>query len=169
MHYTTLYSSPLGGILLAGTDSHLTGLWFKDQKYVMANLPADSVHIDKKHPLPYALSESIRWLDIYFAGKNPKFMPPLHLTGTTFQMEVWENLKKIPYAETTTYGEIASIIAKQRRISSMSAQAVGNAVGHNPISIIVPCHRVLGANGALTGYAGGIERKKALLMLEQIL
>ena len=168
MHYTTHYHSPLGEIILAGTDTHLTGLWFKDQKYVMASLPENTIHKDEHTSLPCALSESLRWLDIYFSGTNPDFTPPVHLTGTAFQMEVWEILKNIPYGESMTYGEIASVLAKHRGLSSMSAQAVGNAVGRNPISIIIPCHRVIGANGSLTGYAGGIERKQVLLTLENI-
>ena len=166
MHYTTLYHSPLGEIILAGTDTHLTGLWFKDQKHVMANLPKNTMHKDENLSLPCALNESLHWLDIYFSGKMPDFTPPVHLSGTAFQMEVWNLLKDIPYGKTTTYGNIASALAKQRRAASMSAQAVGNAVGRNPISIIIPCHRVIGANGTLTGYAGGIERKKALLISE---
>ena len=168
MHYTTLYHSPLGEIILAGTDTHLTGLWFKDQKYVMANPAANSIYIEEKDLLPHILQITIHWLDIYFSGANPDFTPPVHLTGTAFQMEVWEILKNIPYGESMTYGEIASVLAKHRGLSSMSAQAVGNAVGRNPISIIIPCHRVIGANGSLTGYAGGIERKQALLTLENI-
>ena len=168
MLYTIIYPSPLGDIMLAGTNSHLTGLWFKNQKYFMANLPENAIPLENNDPLPHALSESRRWLNIYFSGINPDFLPPLKLNGTPFQIEVWEILKNIPYGQTMTYGEIASMIAKQRELSSMSAQAVGNAVGRNPISIIVPCHRVIGANGSLTGYAGGIERKCALLNLEKI-
>jgi len=166
MHFTTTYRSPLGDILLAGTDTHLTGLWFMDQKYVKATLPPDAIHLKTSSELPTSLRESIRWLDIYFSGINPDFMPSLQPSGTVFQMEVWEILKDIPYGKTMTYGEVASVLAKQRGIISMSAQAVGNAVGRNPISIIIPCHRVIGANGTLTGYAGGIERKHALLILE---
>lgn len=168
MHYTTICPSPLGDIIIAGTDSHLTGLWFKDQKYFMANCPENAISLENNDSLPHALAESRRWLNIYFSGINPDFTPPLKLNGTAFQLEVWEILKNIPYATTITYGEIASLLAKQRGISSMSAQAVGNAVGRNPISIIIPCHRVIGSNGTLTGYAGGIERKQALLILEGI-
>ena len=107
-----------------------------------------------------------RWLDIYFQGEAPDFTPPLRLAGTPFRKVVWEILLTIPYGQTMTYGEIASKIAEQKGIERMSAQAVGNAVGHNPIGIIVPCHRVVGSDGKLTGYAGGMERKKALLALE---
>ena len=168
MYYTTIYPSPLGDIILAGTASHLTGLWFKDQKYFMATCPENAIPLENNASLPDALSESRRWLNIYFSGINPDFLPPLKLNGTPFQTEVWEILKNIPYGKTMTYGEIASLLAKQRGISSMSSQAVGNAVGRNPISIIIPCHRVIGSNGTLTGYAGGIERKQALLILEGI-
>ena len=168
MHFTTTYRSPLGDILLAGTDTHLTGLWFMDQKYVKATLPSDTIHLRNSSKLPTSLCDSIRWLDIYFSGINPDFMPALQPSGTVFQMEVWEILKSIPYGNTTTDGNIASLLAKQRGIISMSAQAVGNAVGRNPISIIIPCHRVIGANGTLTGYAGGTDKKLALLKLENV-
>ena len=110
--------------------------------------------------------ETKKWLDIYFDGKEPDFTPRLHLQGSPFRMEVWEILLKIPYGKTTTYKEIAERVAAQRGIPSMSAQAVGGAVGHNPVSIIVPCHRILGTDGSLTGYAGGVEKKKSLLSLE---
>ena len=167
MYYSTLYHSPLGEILLAGTEIHLTGLWFRDQKHFAAKLSPEHIYIEDSQNLPASLSQSIRWLDIYFSGKNPDFMPVTHLTGTSFQLKVWEILKTIPYGETMTYGEIASVISRQCGNVSMSAQAVGNAVGRNPISIIIPCHRVIGANGKLTGYAGGIERKQSLLTLEK--
>ena len=111
--------------------------------------------------------EAGRWLDLYFAGQEPPFTPPLFLRGTVFQRAVWERLLCIPYGETTSYGSIAASLAKEQGRESMSAQAVGSAVGHNPISLIIPCHRVLGADGSLTGYAGGIEKKKCLLKLEQ--
>ena len=107
-----------------------------------------------------------RWLDIYFSGQQPDFMPPLHMSGTPFQMAVWETLREIPYGQTTTYGAIARKIARQRGVSKMSAQAVGQAVGRNELSILVPCHRVVGTNGSLTGYAGGIDKKIQLLQLE---
>lgn len=108
------------------------------------------------------------WLDIYFEGREPDFMPPLHLIGTDFRKEVWKILLQIPYGQTVTYGEIAEELAKSRGIRRMSAQAVGGAVGHNNISIIVPCHRVIGADGSLTGYAGGMEIKARLLWLEGV-
>jgi len=169
MHYTTSYHSPLGEMFLASTNTHLTGLWFKDQKYFMASLPEKVIHLEDHTSLTSVLYEGIRWLDLYFSGTDPQFVPPIQLAGTRFQMDVWEILRYIPYGKTMTYGEIASILAKQRRIPSMSAQAVGNAVGHNPVPIMIPCHRVIGSNGSLTGYAGGIERKRALLTFENVL
>lgn len=112
-------------------------------------------------------AEAKRWLDIYFSGKEPDFSVPLHFTGTEFQNEVWELLLAIPYGQTTTYGELARRIAGKRGVKHMSAQAVGGAIGHNNISVIVPCHRVVGTNGSLTGYAGGIDKKVKLLELEK--
>lgn len=162
MQYTNHYQSPLGGILLAGDETGLTGLWFDGEKYFADNL--DPEHVEKDLPL---FRETKRWLDIYFSGSEPDFMPPLHMTGSPFQLAVWEILRKIPYGSTTTYGEIARMIAAQRGLPRMSAQAVGGAVGHNEISIIVPCHRVVGTNGSLTGYAGGISKKAKLLSLEK--
>lgn len=112
------------------------------------------------------LREVRRWLDIYFSGHEPDFMPPIHMIGSDFQLTVWELLTQIPYGETTTYGELAKRVAQKRGLPCMSAQAVGGAVGHNEISIIVPCHRVVGTGGSLTGYAGGVDRKQKLLTLE---
>lgn len=162
MQYISHYKSPLGNILLAADDTGLTGLWFEGQKYFALYL--DKEHQEKELPI---LKEAKRWLDIYFSGKEPDFTVPLHFTGTEFQNEVWEILYAIPYGKTTTYGEIARQLAKKRGLERMSAQAVGGAVGHNEISIIVPCHRVVGANGSLTGYAGGIDKKVQLLTLEK--
>lgn len=161
MQYISHYHSPLGDILLAADSAGLTGLWFEGQKYFALYL--DKEHEEKELPV---FEEAKRWLDIYFSGKNPDFQVPLHFTGTDFQNEVWEILYAIPYGQTTTYGEIAAQLAKKRGLPRMSAQAVGGAVGHNEISIIVPCHRVMGASGSLTGYAGGIEKKIELLRLE---
>lgn len=161
MQYTSHYQSPLGAILLAADDTGLTGLWFEGQKYFALHL--DEEHEEREIPL---FTDVKHWLDLYFAGKNPDFSVPLHLMGTEFQKEVWEILCTIPYGKTTTYGNIARQIAKKRGLDHMSAQAVGGAIGHNPVSIIVPCHRVLGTNGSLTGYAGGIEKKISLLTLE---
>ena len=162
MEYTSHYLSPLGGILLSGDEIGLTGLWFEGQKYFALSL--DKEHEEKEIPL---FEEVKQWLDIYFSGKEPDFTVPLHFTGTAFQNEVWEILCTIPYGQTMTYGEIAKQIAVRKGLLHMSAQAVGGAVGHNEISIIVPCHRVVGTNGSLTGYAGGIDRKRKLLKMEQ--
>lgn len=161
MQYTTTYQSPLGEILLAADEIGLTGLWFDGEKYYAWNL--DENHEEKEVPV---FQEAKRWLDIYFSGREPDFMPPMHMLGTAFQREVWEILRTIPYGETTTYGGIAAKIAKKRGLTRMSAQAVGNAVGRNELSILIPCHRVVGTNGSLTGYAGGIDKKTALLKLE---
>lgn len=162
MQYRNHYHSPFGEILLAADEIGLTGLWFEGQKYFALNLHC--VHEERELPI-FDLVK--RWLDIYFSGQEPDFTLPLHFTGTPFQNEVWEVLYTIPYGKTTTYGEIAKQLAVKKGLPHMSAQAVGGAVGRNKISIIVPCHRVVGANGSLTGYAGGIEKKIALLQLEK--
>ena len=161
MTYIRHYHSPLGGILLAADEIGLTGLWFDGEKYFADNLPAE--HIEQETPV---LSAAVRWLDTYFSGKEPDFTPPLHPIGSPFRQAVWAILLKIPYGKTVTYGEIARQIAAQQGLPKMSAQAVGGAVGHNEISVIIPCHRVVGTGGSLTGYAGGIDRKTALLELE---
>ena len=158
---TCHYDSPLGGILLAADEIGLTGLWFDGEKYFADNLPAE--HAARETPV---LLETKRWLDIYFTGKEPNFTPPLHPIGSAFRQSVWQILLQIPYGKTTTYGEIARQLAEKQGLSRMSAQAVGGAVGHNEISIIIPCHRVVGTNGSLTGYAGGIDKKMKLLKLE---
>lgn len=163
MQYISHYQSPIGDILLAADDIGLTGLWFEGQKYFALYL--DKEHEEKEIPV---LKRTKDWLDIYFAGKEPDFSVPIHFTGTDFQNEVWEILCSIPYGQTMTYGEIGKKIAAKRGLKSMSAQAVGGAVGHNGISVIVPCHRVVGANGSLTGYAGGIDKKIKLLQLEKV-
>lgn len=162
MIFTQHYDSPLGGILLVADETGLRGLWFDGQKYFARSLPAE--HIEQNTP---ALTEAKRWLDIYFAGKEPDFLPPLHPAGSAFRQSVWEILLKIPYGQTITYGDIARQLAAKRGLANMSAQAVGGAVGHNEISVIIPCHRVVGANGSLTGYAGGIDKKIKLLELER--
>lgn len=162
MQYTSRYRSPLGEMLLAADESGMTGLWFAGQKYFARHL--DKEHAEKEIPLFATVKQ---WLDVYFAGSEPDFTVPLHFTGTAFQNEVWGILCAIPYGQTTTYGEIAKQLAARRGLPHMSARAVGGAVGHNPISILVPCHRVVGLGGSLTGYAGGLERKRCLLALEQ--
>ena len=156
------YDSPMGGILLAADEIGMRALWFNGQKYFARDLPAERV--EQSTPV---LAEAKRWLDIYFAGHEPDFLPPLRPVGSAFRQEVWDILLQIPYGQTTTYGEIARRLAEKRGLPRMSAQAVGGAVGHNEISIIIPCHRVVGTNGSLTGYAGGIEKKVKLLELEQ--
>ncbi|MDO4545774.1 MAG: methylated-DNA--[protein]-cysteine S-methyltransferase [Bacillota bacterium] len=161
MQYISQYQSPMGDILLAADDTGLTGLWFEGQKYFALYL--DENHMEKELPV---LTQTKKWLDVYFSGKEPDFKVPLHFTGTDFQNDVWEILYSIPYGQTTTYGEIAKKLAAKRGLKRMSAQAVGGAVGRNEISVIVPCHRVVGTNGSLTGYAGGIDKKIALLKLE---
>lgn len=161
MIYTYKYKSPLGRILLAADEVGITGLWFEGQKYFGNTLP--DKHISQETEI---LAEAKKWLDVYFSGKEPKFTPPLHPKGSTFRQAVWQILLQIPYGQTITYGEIARKIAETKNTSRMSAQAVGGAVGHNEISIIIPCHRVVGTNGSLTGYAGGIDKKISLLELE---
>lgn len=161
MQYISHYQSPIGNILLAADNIGLTGLWFEGQKYF-------ALYLDKeREEREIPLFEKVKhWLDIYFSGREPNFSLPLHFTGTDFQNEVWKILCTIPYGQTTTYGAVAKRIASEKGLQSMSAQAVGGAVGHNEISIIVPCHRVVGKNGSLTGYAGGIDKKVKLLNLE---
>lgn len=163
MIYIDTYISPLGSMTMAGSERGITGLWFDGQKYFGANLPEE--YNTKKLPI---FEETKEWLDLYFQGKEPDFTPQLSLKGSPFRMTVWEILLAIPYGQTITYGEIAARVAKEKDMPHMSAQAVGGAVGHNPISIIVPCHRLVGANGSLTGYAGGIDKKIELLKLEKV-
>lgn len=158
MHYTEHYESPIGGITLGSDGTALTGLWFDEQKYFADTL--ENEHKEKELPV---FTETKRWLDIYFSGKAPDFTPPLAMLCSDFRKSVRELMLQIPFGSTMTYGEIAAEIAKQRGLSRMSAQAVGGAVGHNSISLIIPCHRVVGTNGSLTGYAGGIDKKIWLL------
>lgn len=160
MNYISHYHSPLGGITLASDGEALTGLWFDGQKYFGSTLGAGPE--EKELPV---FARTREWLELYFGGKKPEFTPPLSFETTPFRKQVWELLLTIPYGGTTTYGEIAKRI-EEKTGRKTSARAVGNAVGHNPVSLIVPCHRVMGAGGTLTGYAGGIEKKKKLLLLE---
>lgn len=155
MLFLTHYASPLGPILLAADETGLTGLWFEGQKYFPSFLGVD--YQEQETPI---LTETVRWLDVYFSGKDPGFLPPLHPQGSPFRQTVWDILLTIPRGQTITYGEIA------RLLGVCCAQAVGGAVGHNPISILIPCHRVVGSDGSLTGYAGGLDRKTRLLQLE---
>ena len=162
MTFTQQYDSPLGGMLLAADEIGLTGLWFGGQKYFARGLPAERT--ERSTPV---LTEAKRWLDLYFSGREPDFIPPLHPAGSAFRRAVWQILLQVPYGQTITYGEIARQLAEKRGLARMSAQAVGGAVGHNAVSVIIPCHRVVGTNGSLTGYAGGIGKKVRLLELER--
>lgn len=163
MHYISNYSSPIGDMTLASNGTELTGLWFDGQKYFAANLP------DKygKKELPVFV-QTKKWLDIYFSGKAPDFTPPLCFGNISpFRKRVFEIMLDIQYGQTLSYGNIAKQISLETG-KNVSAQAVGGAVGHNSISLIIPCHRVVGTNGSLTGYAGGIDKKSALLESEGI-
>ena len=162
MNYIWHYDSPLGGITLGSDGEALIGLWFDGQKYF-----ADTMEGKVEEKYVPVFAEACRWLDIYFSGRQPDFTPPLRMKTTPFRKAVWEIMLTIPYGKTMTYGEIAANIAKQKGIRQMSAQAVGGAVGHNSISLIIPCHRVVGSDGSLTGYAGGIDKKIKLLEMEQ--
>ena len=162
MEYIHHYDSPLGGITLASDGEALIGLWFDGQKYF-----ADALENENEEKALPVFDEADRWLDIYFSGKAPNFTPPLNMKTTQFRKAVWEIMLTIPYGQTMTYGEIADRIAWEKGLSRMSAQAVGGAVGHNSISLIIPCHRVVGTNGSLTGYAGGVDKKVKLLTMEK--
>ncbi|GFH40206.1 methylated-DNA--[protein]-cysteine S-methyltransferase [Lactococcus insecticola] len=164
-YYKTTYQSPLGQLTLASDGKNLNSLWFENQKYFGATLP-DSVLTSDELPV---FADVKAWLDMYFSGdqSDPSDLP-LSPIGSDFRQEVWQFLREIPYGSLVTYGDIAKMIARKRGLVSMSAQAIGGAVGHNPLSIIVPCHRVVGQNGSLTGYAGGIDRKIRLLELEGV-
>ncbi len=163
MTQTATWPSPLGPVVLRAEDDALTGLWFADQ----ANCPQLPESAPAAEDCP-VFDPARRWLERYFSGRDPGFVPPLRLDGTGFQRAVWAILADIPYGATRTYGDLAAQLARDRGLTRMSAQAVGGAVGRNPISLIVPCHRVVGASGALTGYAGGLARKEALLALEGV-
>ena len=162
MTYIYEYTSPLGSITLASSGESLTGLWFNGQKHFPHKLISESIESE----LPI-FKQTVKRLDIYFSGNIPDFTPSIYLNTTPFRKAVYDILLTIPYGQTMTYGEIARILAEQKGVERMSAQAVGGAVGHNPISIIIPCHRVVGADGSLTGYAGGLDRKTELLKLEK--
>ena len=163
MEYLHHYSSPLGELTIAGNGKDITGLWFDGQKYFAESL--DKEHEEKNFPV-FEMTD--KWLDIYFSGKAPNFTPPLLMKAAEFRRSVWNILLTIPFGKTITYGEIAEKISRQKGILQISPQAVGQAVGHNAISIIIPCHRVVGKNGELTGYAGGLDKKLKLLELERI-
>ena len=158
MTYSTEYPSPLGTITLACDEDAVIGLWFNGQRHYGNILPPETER--REHPL---LREAKRWLDIYFSGREPDFLPPMRYDSTPFRKCICDIMLTIPYGQTMTYGEIAAQAARRQGMERMSAQAVGGAVGHNPISIIIPCHRVVGSDGSLTGYAGGIGKKVHLL------
>lgn len=165
MYYSTNYKSPMGDILIASNEDSIIGLWIDEQKYIDNTMPKDLVEAGD---IPI-LQEAIAWLDDYFAGKKPELSKlSLAPVGGEFRQQVWQLLLEIPYGELTTYGRIAKEVARRMGKDRMSAQAVGGAVGHNPISIIIPCHRVIGSNGSLTGYAGGLDMKIKLLDLEGV-
>lgn len=158
MDYITHYQSLLGGITLASDGEALVGLWFDGQNFFADTL--DPRH-EECSDLP-VFEEARRWLDIYFSGKAPDFIPVLNMRASGFRRRVWETLLTIPFGHTMTYGDIA------KRMGCKSAQAVGGAVSHNSISLIIPCHRVLGSKGSLTGYAGGLDKKMGLMRLEGV-
>lgn len=165
MIYTATYPSPIGSLLLAEKDHALAGLWIEGQKYYLSSIQEKMESQEDSKIL--VLTK--QWLDRYFAGEHPDCsLLPLSPAGSSFRRQVWDILCQIPYGETTTYKAIAQQIAAQNDLPHMSAHAVGGAVAHNPISIIIPCHRVVGTNGSLTGYAGGIEKKRWLLAHEGV-
>lgn len=164
MKYIQHYSFTLGTMTMASDGNSLTGLWFNGQTNLCK--ASESNSIEKNLPI---FKQTDKWLEIYFNGGIPDFTPPLSFKTTDFRRAVWNILLTIPYGRTMTYGEIAKKIALQQGLERMSAQAVGGAVGHNPIALIIPCHRVIGADGSLTGYAAGLDKKEALLRLEKVI
>lgn len=165
MEYKSLYKSPIGTIILTSDSKYLTGLWFDTTRFTELKIIEPST-INNNLPIFIQTKE---WLDSYFKGENPDpSIIPLKLQGTEFRLKVWNILKEISYGKTTTYQEIAQKICKQENIPKMSSQAIGNAVGHNPISIIIPCHRVIAKDGNITGYGGGISKKIKLLEIEKV-
>ena len=155
--FISTVNTTLGTVYLASDGNHLTGLWFEQQKY----FPSSILEMEKAPDLEI-FKKTNQWLELYFAGEKPSFTPPLQPSGTAFRHKVWDILLEIPHGEVITYGEIA------KKLKVNSAQAVGGAVGHNPISIIIPCHRVVGASGDLTGFAGGLDKKIWLLKNEGV-
>ncbi|MDL2281471.1 methylated-DNA--[protein]-cysteine S-methyltransferase [Selenomonadales bacterium OttesenSCG-928-I06] len=163
MMFFCRYKSPVGLLTITSDGQNITGIWLEGQKYFAATM--DSEAIEKEVPV---FDSARRWLDLYFAGKEPDFALPLAPKGSEFRQAVWEILCRIPFGSVITYGDIAKQLVKKSDGKKVSAQAVGGAVGHNPISIVIPCHRVVGSNGSLTGYAGGIDKKVFLLELEKV-
>ena len=162
MRYFREWASPLGAITLAGDGERLTGLWFRDQRFFGAGLLPDA-----RPGGPELFREAERWLEVYFGGGVPDFTPPLGLTGTPFRQGVYRLLLTVPFGATVTYGELAARLPREEGAGPASPRAVGGAVARNPISLIIPCHRVVGAGGRLTGYAGGLDRKARLLAIER--
>ena len=161
--YTHHYESPLGSITIASDGLSLTGLWFDGQRFFSDTLPPFHDEV----PLS-VFAETDRWLDTYFGGHAPTFTPPIVMRTSPFRKLVWDIMLTIPYGQTMTYGEIAREIARKTGVQKMSAQAIGGAVGHNAIALIIPCHRVIGSDGSLTGYGGGLWRKQKLLEMEGV-
>ena len=164
MHYLSHYESPLGAMTMASDGEHLTGVWFDGQKYDRSTIDGDAV---LKPYLPVFL-RTTQWLDTYFEGADPGFTPPISVEGSDFKKMVTSIMLSIPFGTTSTYAQIAAEVARRTGREQMSAQAVGGAVGHNPITLIVPCHRVVATNGSLRGYAGGVDRKERLLEMEGV-
>lgn len=162
MKVNDYYSSVLGLIRLEADENALTGLWFEDD----AELSEKSAE-DADLPDNAVIHETVKWLDIYFSGKEPDFMPNVRPEGSDFRKKIWDLLLEIPYGETVSYKDIRDRYLEKYGVSRMAAQAVGNAIGHNPVSLIIPCHRVIGSDGSLTGYGGGLDRKAYLLKLEK--
>lgn len=163
MMFTSHYLSPVGKLTMTGTESALTGLYFSSQKHIPVVLDDEISECETEIFIKTKL-----YLDSYFDGKRPSLIPKIEIHTTPFRLKVYEILFSIGYGKTLTYGDIARRLIEKYKLKAMSSQAVGNAVGHNPICIIIPCHRVLGKDGALTGFAGGLEAKKKLLSLEGI-
>lgn len=165
MFYCTKYNSPIGKLTIASDENNIIGLWIEGQKYFGSTILNEMTLTEDID----ILNKTKKWLERYFKGEKPSsFELPIKPIGGEFRQIIWGILREIPYGEVITYGEIAKKVAKIQNKERMSAQAVGGAVGHNPISIIIPCHRVIGAKGDLTGYAGGIETKKTLLEFEKV-
>lgn len=165
MYFFNTYNSPVGKLTIACNDTSIVGLWLDKQKYYMDVLTGKEYREKETEVIKLAK----KWLDKYFNKEKPEIHElPMEFLGTDFRKQVWGILAEIPYGQVVTYGDIAKQIARQKGIQTMSAQAVGSAVGHNPISIIIPCHRVVGTDGSLTGYAGDIETKAKLLEFEGV-
>jgi len=164
MHYLSHYESPLGVMTMAGDGEHLTGLWFDGQKHDRSTID-DEAALAPDLPV---FTRTAQWLDAYFGGADPGFTPPIRVEGSDFKRMVTAIMLAIPFGATSTYARIAAEVARRMDRRQMSAQAVGGAVGRNPIVLIVPCHRVLASDGGLHGYAGGVDRKERLLEMEGV-